>query len=799
MSTHRVDGKRPHIEKHVEKPQVAPSHTEKHTEKSTTKPANTLKQALEHGRSSFKPAKPDLLKLQSGGGPTAQVQSKAQTFRAPEGVAFVSADAAQHAASNNAVHESARAVETAYAHGGAPAAAAKLEEEAKKLNDPAQVDALIHEARPTIDKISNDLGRRVKENDDDGDSDGHATQTSIDHLTAVADLASDAGVKDIAQSLGGGLQSNLGEDRGDINQFDDAFEHLADDGKGARLAGALAVELINNRGMADAGNEILNEASNAVDKTRERYNEARGEMSQLEARLAGDLAAFGPGLTQEQRDKYIEAFWNTPERKEVKEKAEGLADQLSTQLETTGPALETLAAQGDSDAAQALLDGYEALAQSDEHAAESIAFVGRVNNNGQLAQVIDDNTDGNLEDRLGEKILAPALPRAQAQIFGAHQAEGPAGADNAARDLKALLDPIKAGAKYVKLAKSVAKLGDTIEKLSAADYDGAKAILEGWDDSSKLGKALKVAAVAQGVYTGVQKFEDGDITGGLRDFIKSTKGGLEVTAGLLGTFGRAESAAKVAGFAAKAAPYLGLAIDGLQLADDIHNLTTDGADAGEVVSIIGTGVSLAGDVLNATGVGEVIGVPLNVIGGVIHAVGGFISSIINGNEEREELQQDRQQLLEATGIDQHTRELLSFYPEQAAEIGTFGLNREQFLGELQRLRDDFDGGDSSNVEARMNGYRAAALFGLKGDEALRFAQMFTEQDPSAMYSVQSALNFAIPLDPSEVDANYLHDQQQQILAVMRVNFPPEAYAAFNLENRRGEDFNAAYFSIAQAV
>jgi hypothetical protein len=204
-------------------------------------------------------------------------------------------------------------------------------------------------------------------------------------------------------------------------------------------------------------------------------------------------------------------------------------------------------------------------------------------------------------------------------------------------------------------------------------------------------------------------------------------------------------------------------------------------------------------VLNATGVGEVIGVPLNVIGGVIHAVGGFISGIINGNEEREKLEQDRQQLLEATGIDQHTRELLSFYPEQAAEIGTFDLSREQFLGELQRLRDSFDGNNATAVEARMTGYRAAALFGLKGDEALRFADMFTKQDPSAMYRVQSALNFAIPLDPSEVDANYLHEQQQQILAVMGVNFPPDAYASFNLQNRRGEDFNAAYFSIAQSV
>jgi hypothetical protein len=778
-----IDRKRVHTSK-LKATSEEPSRAE-----STPKKATGAKS----DKDEFSPAKRKLVELRPEG--TSAASGKGGTFRAQQGAHPMSADAAEHAANSQRVRESAQAVENAYNEGGAPAAAAKLEEEATRLASPSLVDQLIHEARPTLDKISDDLGQRIVDNHDD-DSDGKATEASIDHLAAVAERAGDGGVEEIADSLGAGLDARFnGQDRGDVNQFDDAFEKLADSGKGGRLAAALANDLINERGLIDAGNEILNEASNAVDKLREDYDSALGEVQQLEARLATDLAAFGPGLTDEQRDAYVDAFWADPARAEVRDTAHEKGDKLAKLLEQAGPHLEAHASYGDKDSAQALLDAHESLAKDDRYARQALEFAGRVANNEDLANVIDEHTDGNLEDRLSDGIIANALPRVQADIFASHAAEGPAGADAAAAELSEVLGPLKEAKKFAKIGQNISKLDDTLQDIRDGKYQSAQSILDSWDESNKFQRSLKVATLAFGVYTGVQKFQDGNVTGGLRDFLSQVKPGVEVTAGLLGTIGRVDQAAGVARFGAKALPVVGLAIDALQLADDIRALRQDGADAGEIISLLGTGVSLVGDVAEFIPGGQVVGVPLGIAGEAIRAIGGLVSGIISGNEEREELARDRAKLLEEAGVPAATRDLLTFYPQQAAEIGTLNLTRDEFLGELSTLRSTFEGEDSQPIEARMAAYKTAALFGLEGSEALRFIETFSSQDPQAVYSVQNTLNFAVPIDPTGVDAQFYADAQDRLRDAMAVHFGQDAFASFNLDQVNGEDANIDFFAI----
>ncbi len=79
-------------------------------------------------------------------------------------------------------------------------------------------------------------------------------------------------------------------------------------------------------------------APKGVARLNEQYKDARSDYAAQEQRLGADLAAFGPALTEQQRNDYIEAFWNDPDHKPAKD------------------ALESTAAAGDSDSAKVLLD-----------------------------------------------------------------------------------------------------------------------------------------------------------------------------------------------------------------------------------------------------------------------------------------------------------------------------------------------------------------------------------------------------------------------------------------------------------
>src|SRR5690606_38144946 len=106
-----------------------------------------------------------------------------------------------------------------------------------------------------------------------------------------------------------------------------------------------------------------------------------------------------------------------------------------------------------------------------------------------------------------------------------------------------------------------------------------------------------VAALGFGIYSGVQNFGEGDWPEGVLDVLGAYRGGVHTAAGLVGLFtGSADTALDVARFGGKFLHYVGLALDAAQLAEDIQALQTDGADAGEIISVLGTGVSLIGDV-----------------------------------------------------------------------------------------------------------------------------------------------------------------------------------------------------------
>src|SRR5690606_32672188 len=142
---------------------------------------------------------------------------------------------------------------------------------------------------------------------------------------------------------------------------------------------------------------------------------------------------------------------------------------------------------------------------------------------------------------------------------------------------------------------------------------------------------------------------------------------------------------------------------------------TDGADAGEIISLFGTGVSLIGDLAEFVPVaGTVVGGAVGLIGAAIHGLGSVVSSLINGNADREKLHDEREALLEQAGVSADDRELLLMDPYSGISAGTLGFSREQFLEHRRLMR---DAGNENRMEGVDRGSQLAAMLGLEGEEA----------------------------------------------------------------------------------
>ncbi|WP_193346643.1 hypothetical protein [Corallococcus soli] len=715
--------------------------------------------------------------------------------------------AAPTAQTSGPVEAAAQRVRTALAEGGTGAGALALENEARALGDPAQVDALLTALAPEVDTLARDLALRARNNEDDsGDGVRRQTQTGVTSLAAVADLAGDAGVARLAASLGQAFAAHGDSDN--LNQFDDVLGDLAEQGRGARLGGALAQDLIQ-RGFVEAGNAVLDTTTDAVGKIREDLTTAQGELAVQEQRLAADLGAFGPGLTSEQRQAYTDAFWADPSRAELRDRATGLANTLATTLEETGPALEALAAAGDSDSAKVLLESYTLLANTDAHAEAAVDFVGRVGTNAALAATIDEHTDGNLEERLQNEVLAQALPRAQAGIFARYEAMGPEGATRAAEELDALTAPLSdAKSAFKDIKREVDNFKLALGALSrfrdgaSWDLSRAQTIIGAWDQQNPFQRSLAVAAVGFGIYAGAQAFAEGDYPQALQGFLGAARGGVLVASGLVGLFSRtADLAGDVARVGGRFLPAIGLALDSAQLTQDIANLRDNGTDAGEIVSLIGTGISLAGDVLEfVPGLGTVAGGVLGIVGGVVHALGGFISGLIHGNEEAQKLAEDRAKLLEQAGIPADTRELLTLDPEAAAQLGNMGLTREQFLEELRKREALFDDNDGFAVQVTDTAWRVAALYGLEGQDALDLVDALRGAPPEALDRIQQQLGPDYHFDPSTGGASpeMVRNAQEQILGALQYAFGPDLAAEHGL-TVDPSDVNIGFFVASAQV
>lgn len=553
-----------------------------------------------------------------------------------------------------------------------------------------------------------------------------ASGESADALTTLSAAAA-AGGPEVTAALGKLLAEAIPKPwrfGPDVGSLDDGFEAACAAGMSVELALATA-QALEAAGNPRAAELVEAAAMKPIEAAVDDWNEAQANFAQAEIELGQLLAEDGGGMTSAQREEYVEAFWANPKNAAVKEALADAEETLASVAQTNGPALE---AAGSERAGEMLLSVYETLATTPHHAGEALDFVDRLGRSENKALFDALNADGSLEERLADEVLAPAIGSAQAQAM----ANG--SMSELTEQLKSIYELGKNFAELPGQLKDAVELTETVSEMLAKGMTGrevmtalrAAGLTEGWEDKSKLGKALAVFGFMSSVAGVIEAGEDGLSLELLEESLGTLEGGMELGAALLGSLGKAgriaggEAAAEVL---SKYLPFVSIAVDGVQLGKDIKELVDDGT-VGDWVSVFGSGINVIGDVAGLVPIfGTAVDGVLTTVGTILQGVGGFLDAISHGGEAGAERAKDRRTYLEAAGLSEAVIDLLmtdSFVEHSA--LATMGLTPDQYLGVLADIA-EMNGDD---LERTANVLRVswgmAAAHGLTGQDALDFVK-----------------------------------------------------------------------------
>jgi len=624
------------------------------------------------------------------------------------------------------VLEASRSVEQAYESGGAEAAAEELRKQSEELDDPAQVDMLISASQPTIDRISTDLANGVR--DDSLDQD--INEEVLRDLDATMNLAGEAGKDRVATSISQKLADAIPAGSDQMQQFDDALGELAGDGVGSTLSARVAEKLINNFGRVEAGNVLLDTSVDAINEVRADYETKAEDLSLVEQRLNAEISQLGPALTPEEVEEYKAEFWARPENAEIRDAARAAGDKLSETVAASTAQLETLAAQGDTDAQKALFDSYKALAGTPNHADEAILFTGRVNQNPALADGLRAAYGAEFEQKLADEIVAPAVTNAQAEAI-AEAGEG--GFEAAMAKFESLVSGLETAQALHDIPGDFQQMLEDVRAIHNGTYspDKVQELLGSWDEQGAFGKSLAVASFGLGLYDLPSQLAEGEYLEAMKTALTSTADGIELTAGILNSISKAGAAADVAKFGAKFLPFVGLGVDAIQAYQDVQALR-DGVSPGDVVNLLGSTVSLVGDVAGFIPIaGTAVDVVATVLGEALHVVGDLLNGDFGPDLEDFDLGEVRDILHETLGLSDAEVQLLvsntqAGYGERLQELGLEPEQIRELLTQTEPPLFAFSGGlgDYQQLGNPNPIFETLAAFGMSGDAAFEFLQEY---------------------------------------------------------------------------
>ncbi len=473
----------------------------------------------------------------------------------------------------------------------------------------------------------------------------------------------------------------------------------------------------------------LNGATAAHDDAAEAYANA-------EQRLNRELSAVGHTLTPAQQKQFKDEFWSLPENADIRAEEASTADELAKMLRRSEGVVSRAGGE------EALLEANLSLAKSPKHADRAIAFAQRLDQSPELFEKLDAATEGDLATTLEEDLVATALPYAQAEIFARHSGAPEAVArQRALDDFNDLIGGFSAAKGVTGIGAQVTELQKNLVAAANGSFDAVQQQVDAWADASKLGKAFTAASVAQSLFAAGEDFAGGDLLNGLKNTAGGAQAGLQLAGQVLTTFDAASSSAgSLAGFAAKATPVLGLAADAIQLGQDIAELS-DGAEAGEIVSLVGTSISLVGDVAGFVPVaGTAVDGVLGAVGGAVHLIGDLISGEDDPTAPDEAEMSELLQTTLGVAADEADTLVERGLDWEAARLGALGLKpnqvREVMIDESLRV----DAHGQETTQALQTAIRLAASYGVRGDDAHTFIHDAVEalHDPE-----KASLNFEL--------------------------------------------------------
>ncbi|WP_217441719.1 hypothetical protein, partial [Myxococcus sp. CA039A] len=668
--------------------------------------------------------------------------------------------------------QDAASVADVYRSSNAGEAAKKLESlVASRPGDKAYADALLKASDATLQKIGGDLGY-IADKEKKDDKSKATVRDSLSALGRVADAAGPDGVKVISQRLAEGLPNEK-----DLGQFDDTLKSLTNDCQCRVLTDGLVQALAPIKPKAVEGlSELTQQAKDGVSQARGDYDKALEKKTQAEARLNEDLARFGAALAPEQLEAYKNEY--RAKHKDVYDAETQAADKLASTLESSRGSLETLAVAGDEKAIKELYDGYQSLAKSGQHADDAIRWVGNISqlplDQNPVMRTLQSAKGKDFETKLQDDILTPALPNAQAEILGKDRPAAPGTKDDdpaaieadskaASEELTSLLVPLRD-------AKALAAIPGAVKDFQTAlgtavnhrNYDTlANNFLTNWKDQNGFMKALGIAGVVQSGFGAVSAFQDGKYPDAIIKSAAFANSGLEVTAGVLNTMSSARPFAhNAAKFAARMAPGVGLALNGLQMSKDVEKLKDNKGDPGAWMQVMGTGISLAGNALQFVPVlGTAAGAVISGVGAGIHLLGGMVSGLFSGDDSKKELKEERTALVQkAAQIDESAaKNIVEAGSEDHERLINAGLTPK----DIQNLAGSTDPKVDLNSTATAAYAKAAQAFGLKDPQAL--TQLIKQaqgnpQDPLTMI-VTNTMNDTSLEFPRMSDGKDWYNQQ----------------------------------------
>ncbi|MBN8468093.1 hypothetical protein JYJ95_16350 [Corallococcus exiguus] len=524
---------------------------------------------------------------------------------------------------------------------------------------------------------------------------------------------------------------------GTLRVADCALETVAKQGKSATLKPALDAAakrghllpadrdvLVSCLGSAGAAVDAkLDSAVAEVHAAEQAYTAALAERDALEQRLAGDIASFGPYLTDAQQRAYIEEFRKLHGGDYTR--FDATAKKLETALANNAPKLEQALRGPDGSAhARSIQAAYTALAQS-KSAGEALKWATKMDTPGSAFAPFAASLP---LDTVREKAMSGALVSFYEKFPNATPTQ-------AVDHIQTLLtvgylgqQSVSAGAdlkaNFKKLPEAIQKGLTGLRDLAAGRTQTGLSRLRSLEaESPKLGKGIAAVGLALGIFQTYRSAKAQDTLGTLWAGTFSAQQLASYTSTALSAAnksGGALVATKFAGGLGAIGAALDLVVQGKEIANGQGNVGTGLSIAGDTMGLVG-GALIA---MGATGVGA----PLAAVGAAVYVVGELVSWGIVSRQEYEaasQLRAEQRTLLNRAGADVEQVTNLAKYssPEQVESlVQSTGWTRDQVLGLGKTFPEFFPGAESTLPQLN----KVANDFGLTPDQRYRMLHSLSD-------------------------------------------------------------------------